>query len=262
MKRSLVEVAGVSKQKEVQMGRLWKGKGVPMFIGAVTGVLIVLMLMSAGIARAGFRVENRADLMYYTSIQQKIAYTGFDTAMIVVLYGPKMTIEKWAKNDVTGESTTSDTMSTHVSRGETLSFHLYSQNDLPGDTDAWYVTITDTFSVLNGVPAGSPTATVGSDTITKSFTFVTGSASCDSVSALYMQPDDLSYSESAATWTAWESYTTGVVTMNLKTTITGIRWRWKHIASKTVWDDVTNSNILSGRPYLIHVWYSILRNDN
>ena len=258
MNKKLAAV-GVPKQKEVGMLKsLWKGKGVPVFIGAVTGVLIALLLMSAGVARAGFRVENRADLIYYTSEQLKISYTGFDTAWLVVLYGPKMTIAKWVKNEVTGETNPDFA---HVSRGESVTFHLYSQNDDPGDTDAWGVTITDTFSMLAAVSPGTMTATVGSDTVTKTFTFVLGSADCDS-NAECAPPDSVSYSTDGSVWTGWQDYPTGIATLNGLTTITGIRWYWNHIASKVVWDDATNTNISSGRQYMIHLWYSILRNDN
>jgi hypothetical protein len=244
------------------MNKVWKGKGVPMKIGMVTGALIALMLMGAVKAQAGFRVMNEADLVYYTSAQLKVAYTSFDTALIVVLYGPKMTIQKWVVNEVTGESTTSDTQGTHVSRGESITFHLYSQNDVPGDTDAWGVMITDTFSALSSVIPSTTPATVGADTTTKTFTFIPGSANCDTTVASYMTPDSVSYCESGGTWTGWAAYAAGIATVNGLKTITGIRWYWNHIASKTVWDDASNSNIASGRPYLIHVWFSLLRNDN
>ena len=252
------KVQQIPSSKEVGMEKRLKGKDVPIFIGAVMGALIVLTLMSAGVARAGFRVENRADLVYYTSEQLKVAYTDFDTAWLIVLYGPKMTLAKWVKNEVTGETNPDFA---HVSRGESVTFHLYSQNDDPGDTDAWGVTITDTFATLAAVSPGTTTATVGSDTVTKTFTFVTGSSGCDS-NADSMRPDSISYSANGTDWSPWQAYATGITTVNSATTITGIRWYWNHIASKTVWSDASNSNVASNRPYSIHVWYSILRNDN
>ena len=221
--------------------------------------LVALMgLFSCMNAHAAFRVENIGDLIYFTSEQLKVSYTGSDTAWIVVMYGPKMALAKWVMNEVTGE-TNPDLA--HVSRGESITFHLYSQNDDPGDTDAWGVTITDTFSVFLPVSPSTMTATVGSDSTVKTFTFVFGSANCDAF-ADFMQPDSVSYSTDGSGWTGWQDYSTGIVTLNSLSGITGIRWGWNHIASKVVWSDVTNTNVPSGRPYMIHVWFSLMRNDN
>jgi len=226
-------------------------------------MILIALIATMGLffcvnAHAAFRVENIGDLIYFTSEQLKISYTGSDTAWIVVMYGPKMTLAKWVMNEVTGETNPNFA---HVSRGESITFHLYSQNDDPGDTDAWGVNITDTFTTLSAVLPGTMTATVGSDSANKTFTFVLGSASCDSFSD-FMEPDSIQYSTDGSNWTVWEPYSTGITTVNGLASITGIRWGWNHIASKVVWSDVTNTNVPSGRPYMIHVWFSLMRNDN
>ena len=260
------------------MDRKWKGKGVPIFIGAVMGVLIALILMSAGVARAGIRVQNRADLIYYTSVTQVVSYTNFNTCDLVVLFGPRMFLEKWIKNEATNE--TSTTM-VHVSRGESVTFHLESENSgANADTDAWHVTIVDNISVLAQVIGG--TATVGPNSVTlgvvhDSFTYIAGTESATTGSS-YTVPDWIQYYVYGKGWApnTW-TYATAQATREADpynnasndgpARIAGFRWYWRNIPSATKWDDSLNGGLggntaNAAAKYKITTVFSVQRNDN
>lgn len=258
-KKEKVGAVGVPKQKEEGMNRMWKGKGVPMKIGMVAGALIVSMLMGAGAARAGFEVQNRADIVYFTSVQQLISYTAFDTAWVVVLYGPKMFIAKGVANEVTGESSPD---MVHVSRGESITFHLYSQNDDPADTDAWHVTITDSFAMLSMILLSN--ASVGPSMVNDSFTYCTGTEVATAGNS-YAVPDSIQYYVVGTGWTNSQTYSAKNEATGTggASRIAGIKWYWRRISSKTVWSDAAGNNIVaSPGNYKIHVQFSLKRNDN
>ena len=229
-----------------------------MKIGAVAGALIVSMLMGAGMARAGFEVQNRADIVYFTSVQQLISYTAFDTAWLVVLYGPKMLIAKSVQNEVTSE--TSPDM-VHVSRGESITFHLYSENNDPADTDAWHVTITDSFAILSMVLLSN--ASVGPSMVNDSFTYCTGTEVA-TASNSYAVPDSIQYC-AAGVWGSSQTYSTRSETAGTggASRISGIKWYWRRVSSRQVWSDAIGNNIVaSPGNYKIHVQFSLKRNDN
>jgi hypothetical protein len=151
----------------------------------------------------------------------------------------------------------------HVSRGESVTFHLYSENNLSNaaDTDAWHITVTDSFALLHIVALqGGSVGPNASD----SFTYVAGSETATATD-WNVWPDSIAYYVRASgTWTAWQTYSVRNETLvpGGAAAISGIKWQWDRISSKTVWDDVTQTNIPSNLAYKLHVQFSVLRKDN
>ena len=253
------------------MDRKWKGKGVPIFIGAVLGVLIALILMSAGVARAGIRVQNRADLVYYTSVNQVVSYTNFNTCDLVVLFGPRMFLEKWIMNEATRET---NTTMVHVSRGESITIHLESENSgANADTDAWHVTIVDIVNTLTQMVGG--TATVGpnsgtSGVVHDSFTYIAGTETATNANS-YTVPDSIQYYVYGQGWSNWQAYGSKNETTvwpngpGGSNNISGFRWYWRNIPSANKWDDspgLGGNTPNAGARYKINTTFSLQRNDN
>ena len=112
--------AQIQSKKEVQMfKRLWKGA--PINIGVVA-LIVIAIVMSAGMARAAFEVDNWASIIYYTNVQYAFPRTDDDTACLRILYGPEMVLTKYVTNLVTGN--VGDTVPIECARGDTIEFTL------------------------------------------------------------------------------------------------------------------------------------------
>ena len=256
MNKKLV-VAVVPKQKEVSMERKLKGKGVPIFIGAVMGALIVLMLVGAGTASAAFQVRNTAELNYYSNVVMAFKYAATDTADIRVMFGPAMYLAKNVRNEITGDSSADMVL---AGKGDTVTVTLYSANNVGGaDTGAWHVYITDTFALLAQVSGQA--ASVGPDAA-DSFVYVPASETAMNSSGLdgWVAPDSISYYTGATapswnngTWSAWQAYGAKVEPAGIQ----GIRWYWRYVPSQN--DPYGAATNLA---YNLRVNFQIRKNDN
>jgi hypothetical protein len=257
MNKKLV-AAVASKQKEVGMDKRCKGKGVPMRIGMVMGVLIALILMmSAGVARAAFEVKNLAVLEYYSNVAMSFRYTATDTADIRVMYGPQMYLAKSVRNEVTGNSSTDMVL---CGRGDTITFVLTAANNVSGaDTGAWWVYVTDTFALFQMVSGES--ASVG-PAGTDSFVYVPASETSMNSAGFdgFVQPNSIAYYTGATapnwnngTWSAFQTYVGRVEPAGIQ----GIKWMWRYVPSQ-----LDPYGAQTNLPYNIRVSFQIKKNDN
>ena len=220
---------------------------VPMIIG----------MMSVGIGQAAVEVDNTAQIVYYSNVQMAFSYTATDTARLIVLYGPQMSLAKNLQNDVTGESSPE---SVAVNKGDTVTVVLYSANNEPqADTSSWHVTIMDTFAVLVGVGANS--ATVG-PTASDSFVYVTGSVSAISGDS-HTLPDSVSF-YTAGSWrdyVAWADRASEEVTVGAEN-VQGIRWYWRRIDCVRKYTPGTGLENWVDANYKTRVQFKLKKNDN
>ena len=242
------------------MDKRLKGKGVPIFIGMVMGVLIALILMSTGVARAAFQVRNTAEINYYSNVAMAFKYAATDTADIRIMYGPAMYLAKNVMNEITGDSSANMVL---CGKGDTVVVTLYSANNVSGaDTNAWHIYITDTFAIFINSTGGADSASVGPNA-DDSFVYGTGTETAMSLAGLdgFMAPDSISYYTGATragawkngTWGAWMAYGSKVEPAGIQ----GIRWYWRYVPSQL--DPYTNPTNL---PYNIRVSFKIRKNDN
>ena len=260
------------------MDRKLKGKGVPIFIGAVMGVLIVLMLVSAGTAGAAVSVQNWADLIYRSSPSMATAfsYLRTDSAVLRVMYGPNMRMAKGLRNEVSGDA--SDYL-VKVNKGDTITIMLEAWNDVvSGDSTAHHIVLYDTFALLSFYQYGNSGCLVGPDDGANSFTYVTNSES-ESTDGTYTAPTYIAYydyvqkqwegtggnpvvltsdpSIPANNWIPygpnWEDQVNGIP--GNANQIVGIAWYWTFVYSLYA-DEGDNS------PYAVRVQFQIKKNDN
>ena len=270
------EAAGVSKQKEVGMLKgLWKGKGVPIFIGAVMGALIVLMLMSAGTASASQDVQNWAELVYRSSpnVATAFVYAAIDSAVLRVMFGPQMRMAKSVKNEANGDS--SDYM-VKVNKGDTITVMIEAWNDMAAsDSTAHHVLVYDTFALLPFITGGTTGCSVGPLANGNSFTYVASSETYTQGNS-YTAPTQIAYYNYLTK--RWEGDGGGDVVVNLNdpydadwitygaaregsapggstSNIVGIAWYWPQVFSRTASDGNTT-------PYEVKVQFQIKKNDN
>jgi len=202
-----------------------------------------------------------------------VGYSVADSVRLTVLYGPKMILQKFVRNEATTETSY---IMVHVSRGESVTFHLTSQNDDPADTSAWHATITDSFATL--VMYTGSNARVGPSAVLDSFTYVAGSETVTNSNSFAL-PDSIAYfvtAQNTATpnvelgpgWTNWIAYSAKNEVAAWPNgpggaaNVSGIKWYWRTVVSRMVWSDSTNSNVSSAGNYLIHTQFSVFRNDN
>ena len=273
MNKKLV-VAVVPKQKEVSMERKLKGKGVPIFIGAVMGVLIALILMSTGTARAAVNVQNWAQIIYRSSpnVSTAFMYTSTDSAVLRVLIGPSMRMAKWTKNEVSGELGEL----VGVNKGDTITVVLEAWNDTQtgGDSTAHHVVIYDTFAFLPFYQGGDTGYLVGPDNGVNSFTYVAGSETYSQINTCAI-PAKIAYYDSVAGWVGmngnpvtltdpddvnWIAYDSSreanaATALSNLGRVTGIAWYWTYVYAATADSGATS-------PYAIKVSFQIKKNDN
>ena len=225
---------------------------VPMIIG----------MMSVGIGQAAIEVDNTAQIVYYSNVQMAFSYTATDTARLIVLYGPQMSLAKNLQNDVTGESSPE---SIAVNKGDTVTVVLYSANNEPqADTSSWHVTVMDTFAVLVGVGANS--ATVG-PTASDSFVYVAGSETATTGES-HTLPDSVAYYANGA-WGTWYAYGSKDEADPLnddsdlgKNYITGIKWYWRRIDCVRKYTPGTGLEDWVDANYKVRVQFKLKKNDN
>ena len=255
---------------------------VPMIIG----------MMSVGIGQAAFRVENTGQIVYYSNVLCVFSYTFIDTANIVVLHGPHMYLDKYVRNEVTGDTSGNQIP---ASRGDTVTIILVAANDVEAslgnalaDTAAWHVFIYDTFTEFAAV-AGGQTAKVGSnDGVVDggdSFTYVPGSetvnyeVSPESVvlpsSVTYLVEDaggpgdhqwigtfNPATQTFAGTWYDYSAKDENNATGDTPKKILGIKWYWRYVPSKEYYDQASESMASTGKPYITQVKFQVKKNNN
>ncbi len=227
-------------------------------LGVLLGLAILVGFI--GVSQAAFRVDNTARLVYYSNSAQNpsFLYTMTDTARLIVLYGPSMWLEKYVKNEITGNSSTNQVP---VNKGDTVTTYLYAANDNPiADTASWHVYIYDTFSLFAAVD--TYTASVG-PLGTDSFTYVAGSESVvyevDPESVVL--PDSICYYNGAG-WSGWQPYgTKNEAVLGTPQDIKGIAWYWRYVPSKTYYDG-SGTVLSTGKPYRTQVKFSVFKNNN
>ena len=228
------------------------------------GVLLIGLAILVGVvnvSQAAFRVDNTARLVYFSNatLNPLYSYAMADTARLIVLYGPSMWLEKYAKNEVTGDTSTNQVP---VNKGDSVTVYLYAANDsLLSDTAAWGVTIYDTFSIFAAVD--TYTASVG-PAANDSFTYVAGTETVvyeiDANSVCL--PDFIAYYDGSA-WSAWQPYASkNESVFGSPADIRGIKWSWNYVPSKMFYDSTSAGMVSTGKPYRAQVKFSLLKNFN
>jgi hypothetical protein len=262
---SLKKVTKKEKKEQISKRRRYK-MGKRFYVVLV--LLGILFLMGTGLVEAGFDVNNRAYLLYYSNPARTFSYALSDTAVIRVLYGPAMRMAKYVQNMNSGETSNDRVV---AARGDVIRFVIDGANDLPAaDTYAHHVTIMDTFANLF---PGDNTATVG-PAASNSFTYVAGSETATNDNSFPL-PNKIAYYCLGVGWQGiggavvniynpsdpnWITYASGRETTWGGSTdqIVGIAWYWQSVQC------VRNEfgQTITGSKYMIRSEFRIQKNNN